>query len=59
MVAKLKAELNESSSSLKSTLEAMGSLDEKCRQANAEAEATKGKVATLEIELQSEKKRKL
>lgn len=55
MVAKLKAELGESFSSLKSTLEAMGALDDKCRQKNVEADEAKGRVAMLEIELQSKR----
>jgi len=48
VVAKLKSQLDESSSSLKSTLKAMGALDEKCRQANVEADEANSKGATLE-----------
>jgi len=55
VVAKLKSELDESSSSLKATLEAMESLDEKYRQVNTEANKAKNKVAALEAELQAEK----
>jgi len=45
LVAKLKVELDESSSSLKSTLEAIESLDEKYRQVNAEVDEAKDKVS--------------
>jgi len=41
VVAKLRTELVESSSSLKSTLEAMGKLDEKCNQISVEADEAK------------------
>ena len=55
LVTKLKADLDESSSSLKTTLEAMRLLDEKYRQVSAEADETKNKVATLEANFQIEK----
>jgi len=55
MVAKLKAELNESSSSLKARLEAMGSLDEKMRQVITKADKAKKEVAALKVELEVEK----
>ena len=55
LVAKLKAELNESSSSLQDTLEAMGSLDEKMCQVSIEADEAKKEVAALKAELEAGK----
>jgi len=55
MVAKLKIELAKASSSLKSTLEAMGTLEEKCHQVSVEADEAKSEVLMLETELQVEK----
>jgi len=55
IVAKLKAELNESSSSLKVTLEAMWPLDEKHRQVSIEDYEEKNKLATLAKEVQAER----
>jgi len=55
VVAKLRKEFVESSSSLKSTLEAKGTLEEKCSQISVEADEAKRKITMLETELQLEK----
>lgn len=53
-MAKLKAELDESSSSLKTTFEAMGLLEEKVHQVSFEADNTNDRVVALEVEKRSE-----
>ncbi|ESW09861.1 hypothetical protein PHAVU_009G162400 [Phaseolus vulgaris] len=55
VVANLKTELDESSNSLKATLEALGMLDQKLRQVNAEVDKVKSRMAVLETELDTEK----
>jgi len=49
----LSDKLERNSTTVKSTLEAMGSLDEKYRQVSVEADEAKNKVATLEAVLQT------
>jgi len=55
MVAKLKAELNESSNSLKATLETMGPLDEKLHLVTSEADEAKKEVVVLKAEVEAGK----
>jgi len=52
MVAKLKSKLNESFSSLKATLDAIGSLEKQRRQERIEFADAKGNFFGLEVELQ-------
>ena len=51
-MAKLKVELNESSNSLKATLEAMGLLEDKLRQISTKVDNVKSKITALETDLQ-------
>lgn len=52
VMAKLKVELNESSNSLKATLEAMGLLEDKLRQISTKVDNVKSKITALETDLQ-------